>query len=132
MPNTKSSLDVQNETPLRGAERRRFVRYCCEPHPRVRSLVQPEMHFHEGLLKDISPRGLCLILDEALPVSKRLVVRLPGRQRGTSLCRVVQVKHVEPDGAGRWLVGCEMSTPLSNEQMRLLAQVVRPSRQDAQ
>jgi hypothetical protein len=83
------------------------------------------MHFRDGLLKDISPRGLCLILDEALAVSKRIVVRLPGRWRGASLCRVVQVKHVEPDGAGRWLIGCEMSTALSNEQMRMLAQAVR-------
>jgi hypothetical protein len=83
------------------------------------------MQFREGLLKDISPRGLCLILDEAVPVSKRLVVRLPGRKRGTSLCRVVQVKHVQPNGAGRWLVGCEMNSALSNEQLRLLAQAVR-------
>ena len=25
--------------------RRRFVRYCCAPYPRVRSLAQPEMQF---------------------------------------------------------------------------------------
>jgi len=127
MPDTTPSQNVPSAASLPEAERRLFVRYCCDPPPRVRSLVQPEMHFREGLLKDISPRGLCLILDEAIPVSKRLVVRLPGRQRGTSLCRVVHVKHVEPDGSGRWLVGCEMNTALSNEQMRLLAQVIRRS-----
>ena len=125
MSDTTSSLSASHVTLLPGAERRLFVRYCCEPPPRVRSLVQPEMQFREGLLKDISPRGLCLILDEAVPVSKRLVVRLPGRKRGTSLCRVVQVKHVQPNGAGRWLVGCEMNSALSNEQLRLLAQAVR-------
>ena len=83
------------------------------------------MQFREGLLKDISTRGLCLILDDAPAVGKRHIVQLPGRQRGTSLCRVVQVKHVESDGAGRWLVGCEICTALSNEQIRLLTQVVQ-------
>ena len=102
-----------------------FVRYCCAPYPRVRSLAQPEMQFREGLLKDISTRGLCLILDDAPAVGKRHIVQLPGRQRGTSLCRVVQVKHVESDGAGRWLVFCEICTALSNEQIRLLTQVVQ-------
>jgi hypothetical protein len=125
MPNTAPSLDAPSAAPSPEAERRRFVRYCCAPYPRVRSLVQPEMQFREGLLKDVSTRGLCLILDDAPGVGKGLVVQLPGRQRGTSLCRVVQVKHVESDYAGRWLVGCEIRTALSNEQLRLLAEEVQ-------
>jgi len=124
MTNTAPSLDAPSVAPSPEAERRRFVRHCCAPYPRVRSLVQPEMQFREGLLKDVSTRGLCLILDDAPEVGKGLIVQLPGRQRGTSLGRLVQVKHVESDGAGRWLVGCEMRTALSNEQLRLLAQVV--------
>ena len=124
MTNTGPSLDAPSAAPSPEAERRRFVRYCCAPYPRVRSLVQPEMQFREGLLKDVSTRGLCLILDDAPEVGKGLIVQLPGRQRGTSLGRLVQVKYVESDGAGRWLVGCEMRTALSNEQLRLLAQVV--------
>ena len=125
MSDTEPSLNVPDAAADATAERRRFVRYCCAPYPRVRSLTQPEMQFREGLLKDVSRRGLCLILDDAPAVATGLIVQLPDRQRGASLCRVVQVKHVESDGAGRWLVGCEMRTALSNEQIRLLGQVVQ-------
>ena len=107
MSDTEPSLNVPDAADA-NAERRRFVRYCCAPYPRVRSLTQPEMQFREGLLKDVSRRGLCLILDDAPAVATGLIVQLPDRQRGASLCRVVQVKHVESDGAGRWLVGCEI------------------------
>ena len=73
MPNTGPSLDAPSAAPSPEAERRRFVRFCCAPYPRVRSLVQPEMQFREGLLKDVSTRGLCLILDDAPEVGKGLI-----------------------------------------------------------
>jgi hypothetical protein len=85
-----------------------------------RSLAQPNCQFRNGILKDISARGLCLILDCALPVGQRLVVQIPGRRRGSSLSRLAQVLRVEPNGEGRWLVGCKMNCPLSNEEIRVL------------
>jgi hypothetical protein len=120
MPDSASLANVQSDAHHLRTERRRFVRYSLRPRPRTRWLVQPELRLHDGLLKDISVHGLCLILDHALPLGQQLVVQLRGQQRGGSLCRVAKVQRVEPDGAGQWLVGCELITPLTNEQMRSL------------
>ena len=73
-----------------------------------------------GMLKDISVSGFCLILKHALPVDARLIVQLPGRRRGISLSRAARVLRVESDGESRWLVGCELSSLLSDEEITAL------------
>jgi hypothetical protein len=101
-------------------ERRAFVRYCLIRPPPVRFLAQPGFEFREGLLRDISTCGLCLLLDQPLQVAARLVVQLPSRRCGSSLSRAARVLRVEPDGQGRWIVGCQLSAPLSPEEMRAI------------
>ena len=120
MPTPASSVEADVTSSQEEVERRKFVRYALATPPRIRCLVQPGFRFDDALLKDISVRGFCLILKHVLPVDARLIVQLPGRRRGISLSRAARVLRVEPDGEGRWLVGCELSSLLSDEEITAL------------
>jgi hypothetical protein len=102
------------------SERRKFARHTLAEPPRVRFLVQPGFRFDYGLLKDVSVSGFCMILPQPLSVYARLIVQLPGRRRGSSLSRSARVVRAEPDGEGRWLVGCRLSSLLSDEEITAL------------
>jgi hypothetical protein len=117
MPTPASSVEADVTSSQEEVERRKFVRYTLATPPRIRLLVQPGFRFDDGMLTDISVSGFCLILRHALPVDARLIVQLPGRRRGISLSRSARVLRVEPHGEGRWLVGCELSSLLSDEDI---------------
>jgi hypothetical protein len=120
MATPASSVEAAVSSSQEELERRKFVRYALATPPRIRLLVQPGFRFDEGMLKDISVSGFCLILKHALPVDARLIVQLPGRRRGMSLSRSARVLRVESHGEGRWLVGCELSSLLSDEEITAL------------
>src|SRR5215471_4162588 len=117
MPDLDPFVSASEGSPRVEIERRKHVRYAAEAIPRIRFLIQPGFCFEHGLLKDVSVSGLCLIVDHALPVAAQLIVQLPGRRRGSSLSRLARVLRVEPDGDGRWLVGCQLSSLLSDEEI---------------
>jgi hypothetical protein len=118
MPDLDPIVAVSDGSPHVEIERRKHIRYKVAALPRIRFLTQPGFCFDHGLLKDISASGLCLIVDHVLPVAAQLVVQLPGRRRGNSLSRSARVLRVESDSAGRWLVGCQLSSLLSDEEVR--------------
>ena len=120
MPNSDPFELASDQSLQSEIERRKFVRYVLDPPAPTRFLAQPGFQMGKGLLKDVSVSGFCLIVDQPLPVDARLVVRLPGHRRGTTLSRSARVLRVEPDGEGRWLVGCQLSGLLSNEEMAAL------------
>jgi hypothetical protein len=120
MPDPAPLVPAPDASPQAEIERRKFVRYALAAPPRTRFLAQPGFLFDAGLLRDVSVSGLCLILDHVLPVDARLIVQLPGRRRGSSLSRSARVLRVEPDGDGRWLVGCQLSSLLSDEEITAL------------
>jgi hypothetical protein len=74
-------------------------------------------------VRDISAGGVGLLLQHRFRPGTPLVIQLKGR--GESWCRAVgaRVVHATPvwaeDGAW-WLVGCAFSSPLSEEELRIL------------
>src|SRR5262249_37352938 len=104
----------QTETIASPPERRKYVRYRLAPHRRARYLAQTGFQFGDGLLHDVSAGGVCLLVDRALAVGARLIVQLPCRRHG-SMSRAARVLRVDPDGPGRWRVGCRLSISLSPE-----------------
>ena len=117
MPDAAPLVPASDASSQAEIERRKYVRYALAAPPRTRFLIQPGFRFYHGLLKDISVSGFCLILNHALPLDARLIVQLPGRRRGSSLSRSARVLRVKPDGDGRWLVGCQLSLLLSEEEI---------------
>ena len=105
-------------------ERRRSVRYYALTSPRTRFLVQPGFQFGEGRLQDISAAGFCLLLNHPLALKTRLVVQLPGRRPGSSLSRTALVVRVQEEKQGSWLLGCQLNSPLSPEELSRLQTAV--------
>jgi hypothetical protein len=71
-------------------------------------------------IKNISMSGVGLITSEAVAVGMMLAVKLvnPGKVfTKTALMRVV---HVTPASGGMWLVGCNLDTPLTYDELRNL------------
>ena len=117
MPDPDPFVPAFDGSPQLEIERRKHVRYVVAALPRIRFMTQPGFCFDHGLLKDVSVSGFCLIVDHALPVAAQLIVQLPGSRRGRSLSRSSRVLRVEPDDDGRWLVGCQLSSLLSDEEI---------------
>jgi hypothetical protein len=120
MPDPDPFVSASDTSPQAEIERRKVVRYSPAAPPRIRFLAQPGFRFDHGLLKNVSVGGLCLILNHALPLDARLIVQLPSQRRGSSLSRSARVLHVEQDSDGRWLVGCQLTSVLSDEELAAL------------
>ena len=89
-----------------------------------RFLVQPGFQFGEGRLQDISAAGFCLLLNHPLALKTRLVIQLPGRRPGSSLSRTALVVRVKEEKPGSWLLGCQLNSPLSPEELSRLQTAV--------
>jgi hypothetical protein len=124
-----SSGDTEPESAL--GERRAFVRYRLATSPQVRLLAQPGFQFRRGFLRDVSVCGVCLEVNEELAVATRLVVQFPARRKGSSLSRAGRVLRLQPDGQGRWLVGCRLHLPLSPEEVTAIQECGRLTDQTA-
>jgi hypothetical protein len=86
-------------------------------------------------LKDLSTRGVGLVLGRRFERGAALAVELPalgGRPADTLLVRVVRVQSL---GGGRWLLGCSLVGDLSDDQLESivgpgLAEEAPPARRE--
>ena len=100
------------------AERRNAARHPYRRQPLVRYLVRPSFHCGRAFLRELSPEGLSLLVSQPLEPGMVLFVQLRGRRPGATHAQLAQVVHVTPQSPGRWLVGCRLTCPLSDEQLR--------------
>jgi hypothetical protein len=84
----------------------------------VRYLVRPKFQCGRAFLRDLSREGLSLLVSEPLPAGTVLVVQLRGRRPGGTHTQLARVVHVTQQSPGRWLVGCRLIHPLSDDQLR--------------
>jgi hypothetical protein len=114
-PNPQAVADC-GTTPA--AERRSCGRHGYHRQPLVRYLVRPSFHCGRAFLRDLSHEGLALLVSQPLPPGTVLVVQLRGRRPGGTHIQLARVVHVAPHSPGRWLVGCRLTCPLSDDQLR--------------
>lgn len=100
-------------------ERRCCERYHYRRQPLVRYLVRPSFQSGRAFLRDLSRHGLALLVTRPLDAGTILFVQLRGSRRGVTHTQLARVVHVTEQSPGRWLVGCELTCPLSDEQLRL-------------
>jgi hypothetical protein len=115
-----------SETPANN-DRREQGRFCCLARHPVRFLVQPSFQFGTGCLKDLSATSICVDYESALEPGSTLVVQLPGRRKGSSLTRVARVVRSTPAESGRWLIACQLTYRLSDEEMGTLLSAPAPA-----
>jgi hypothetical protein len=120
MPEPTVIVQAEFSARLSPEERRNATRYFCScPHP-VHLLVRPGASVIKGIISDISAQGIGLLIDRPLRPGTVLVVHL--RRDRPSLLQTARVIHSRalPDGA--WSVGCELTIPLPEKDLRSLVQ----------
>src|SRR5262249_13539344 len=104
------------ELPSIEEERRATVRRVCRGAYPCRLLVRPSSGHGGPPLTDIPPPAPGLSLSRPLVPGPVLPRQLPRLRPGMSLIHSARVIHVTPH-AGQWLHGCELSCPLSDEEL---------------
>ena len=75
-----------------------------------------------GHVRDLSYRGIGLIVEEELPVGTELTVDLADRHRLPVARKRLRVIHTAPLPSGGFRVGCQFLTPLAYDQLGRLLQ----------
>jgi PilZ domain len=70
-----------------------------------------------GIVRDISPGGMALILRQRLERGTVLIVELESKA-GRPRRALVHVIHSTQDPDGRWVTGCGFPSPLTEEELR--------------
>jgi hypothetical protein len=102
------------------AERRAFVRYPCDLETSCHPLTSGSGPEWAGQISDLSRGGVGLILNRRFELKTLLAIELHGRT-GQFARRVFgRVVHVKRREDGSWLMGCALTTELSDEDLDAL------------
>ncbi len=105
--------------PLEG-ERRSMGRFPAAHRPLVHLLVKPSFFSVRAFVHDVSQAGIAFLLNRPLKPGSRLAFQLRDDRRGNTRIQSARVAHLTPQPGGYWLVGCEISPPLSGEELHFL------------
>jgi hypothetical protein len=115
-----ASSESRREKVITLASAREFraaTRLQCAPDSQAHVLVPPRGFQQKAFVRDISTRGVGLLVTRPLQVGDRLALRLgtPGKPA----CRVVpaRVVHCAPYQGPWWLAGCQLTRPLTEEEV---------------
>jgi hypothetical protein len=112
------------ETKKPETERRAWVRIptskdvSCQPVAAA-TAVQAETSWL-GNLRNISLRGLSLVLDRRFEAGSLLIIELADNAKAGGRFWSVRVVNVTPEVKKRWIMGCEFIRPLSQEELQTL------------
>jgi hypothetical protein len=98
-------------------ERRAFIRYPCRFEMLWQLLGMVPQDLISAQVFDLSTTGVGLVLDQAIPSGKTLIIRLPTSTMGWN-SHLVRIKHCTPMDDGRFQVGCSFVKPLSAAQLQ--------------
>lgn len=82
-------------------------------------LVRPKMRKYQVVVHDVSPTGIGFLADVELHPGTVLALQRLIYQPGQSWIRSGRVLQATPQ-SDKWLVGCELSPPFSEEEMAAL------------
>ena len=122
MPDPVLSLPGETERPTRPdtGERRAQPRQASACGWPVRLLARPSFRSYRALLRDVSFRGIGLLVEEPLDVGTVLAVQLQSKHTQVSGILTATVRHATPLPDGTCVVGCSLNRPLSNEEIQAL------------
>jgi hypothetical protein len=69
-------------------------------------------------IRDISLRGVGLLLSRRFERGTILVIELQGTGKVCERMMIARVIHATPQESGDWIVGCEFINPLSDEDLK--------------
>lgn len=122
MPDPTLSLPGESESPTRPGtgDRRALPRQRSSCGWPVRLLARPSFRAYRALLRDVSFRGIGLLVEESLDVGTMLAVQLRSKHTQVSGILTATVRHATPLPDGTCVVGCSLNRPLTDEEIQAL------------
>jgi hypothetical protein len=101
-------------------ERRTSDRRPCPRRPLIRLLARPNFECLRAGAVNVSAEGIGLVFDRRLEPGTVLAFLLQHSRPGMSRILSARVVHATPRPDGTWLIGCRLSGPLSDSELRSL------------
>jgi hypothetical protein len=97
-------------------DRRNGERHFLSNFRPIRMLPRPSFQSFYGFLRDFSIQGFGLVFTRPLETGTILAIQLRKRLAGVSDILTAEVRHATPLGDGFWVLGCQLSRPLTEEE----------------
>jgi hypothetical protein len=112
-----SSLPAEQARKIARGNQRATVRYRCAPAATGKLFLADDQECQRAWLINLSKRGLGLMLARPLPIGSTILVNLRGNDRRTLYELSGHVVHVTLQTQTDWLIGCELITALSDDDL---------------
>jgi hypothetical protein len=103
-----------------GPERRASVRRSCRRPSLCLPLDSEGQTPWEAELRNVSAGGLCVVLGRRVEPGTMLLVEWQEAARGAPAALVARVVHAQPQGPGRWSLGCRLARALGDAEVLAL------------
>jgi hypothetical protein len=113
-------LRYESHLPFARPDRRLVQRYRCARRHRVRLVIQQDLREQQAVLHDASAWGVGLLALEPLAPGTVLVFQPPGRPAGSPCVLTATVRHATALPDRTWHLGCSLSQPLADDELRTL------------
>jgi hypothetical protein len=118
--NTPGQAEHVEKATAAQVERRAWVRYPCELDSACQPLAGSRGNQWPGKIRNLSRGGVAVTLSRRFEIGTLLAIDVQGQAEailGTVLARVVRVA---PQDDGGWLLGCTLTKPVSEEDLKAL------------
>jgi hypothetical protein len=99
---------------------RATVRYQCPPATSGKVALRKDQEFQQAWVLDLSTGGIGLELGRPIPIGTHVVVQLKSSTTRKKYELHAQVARCKPKPTGEFIVGCELLTALSEEDLDAL------------
>jgi hypothetical protein len=108
-----------SDSPIDGLDRRSGPRHAADVLISCRPLALPKDANLAAVMKDVSPRGLSLLLRYQFQPGTLLAVDISDAGGDRTERVLAQVVHVRQREGGKWLHGCSLQHELTEQQLQL-------------
>ncbi len=116
------SLGDQAAEPEPQTNRRATVRYHCAPATPGAVLLPNKQEMQRAWVLNLSQGGAGLLLSRPLAAGQLLVIRMKSPANGQIYELPARVAHATSEPSGDWVVGCQLLTPLTPDELDSLLQ----------
>ena len=100
--------------------RRAETRYHCGPATAGRVSQSDDETLRRAWILNLSATGIGLLLDGALEPGTQLIIHLKSNDAGTFFDLPARVAHATLQANGEWLIGCELTEKLRQDDLDAL------------
>ena len=120
MPNPTAPLPGRLAPDPPSVEHRAAPRYRSARRPALRVVARPTFRCVRAVVRDVSVRGLALLVAERFEPGTVLAVELRERDGEVSGVLTARVRHLRRAPGDLWLVGCSLSRTLTDDELAAL------------